>query len=638
MDLKKITLSLLAGALGAQMSGQIFSEDFATNIPSTFTLIDNDGFTPASSVSFVNDAWVHSSAGGATAGYAVSNSWYSPAGQADDWMITPGITIPSGNDIYLVWDATAVDASYPDGYNVKLSTTGTNISDFSTTLLSVPAENVGWTARYADLSNYSGQTIYIAFQNNSTDMFLLYVDNIVVDTYTGNDVSATAHNVNAVIKTGQSTNVSALFENIGKPVASMDVYYQVDAGTPVMESASPAMAPGGSYVHSFTTAWAPPADGNYTMKIWAANINGSMDDDTSNDTLTVNIKAMANPPARRVVVEEKTGTWCGWCPRGTVGMDYMHANYGSQTSLIAVHNGDPMVVSEYDSNIGSVAPGGYPGSAVDRVLGPDPGASSLEQAFNIRKDVAPSTSIDITGATYDKASGALTVNADAQFFVSQTGVDYRFVMVLTENNVMGTTSGYAQANYYAGGGQGNMGGYESKPDPVPASDMSYHFVARTIQPSFGGTQGSIPATIAENQVVSETFTYTIPSDYNPVEMKAIVMVVDGNTNAVLNSDSEWLSNLASVSVKELISEGKVSVFPNPSSDIINIEFELLEDADVTVEVINMMGQTVFAEDLGNLATGVNRNQISVSTLTPGVYFANITIGDEVITTRINVVK
>ena len=72
-----------------------------------------------------------------------------------------------------------------------------------------------------------------------------------------------------------------------------------------MESASPAMAPGGSYVHNFNTAWAPPADGNYTMKIWAANINGSMDDDTSNDTLTINIKAMANPPARKVVVEKR---------------------------------------------------------------------------------------------------------------------------------------------------------------------------------------------------------------------------------------------------------------------------------------------------------------------------------------------
>jgi hypothetical protein len=96
--------------------------------------------------------------------------------------------------------------------------------------------------------------------------------------------------------------------------------------------------------------------------------------------------------------------------------------------------------------------------------------------------------------------------------------------------------------------------------------------------------------------------------------------------------------LAAVSVKELISEGKVSVFPNPSSNVINFEFELLEDADVTLEVINMMGQTVITEDLGNLATGVNRNTINVSQLTPGVYFANMTIGEEVITTRINVVK
>ena len=69
--------------------------------------------------------------------------------------------------------------------------------------------------------------------------------------------------------------------------------------------------------------------------------------------------------------------------------------------------------------------------------------------------------------------------------------------------------------------------------------------------------------------------------------------------------------------KRLISEGKVSA-SNPSSNVINFEFELLEDADVTLEVINMMGQTVITEDLGNLATGVNRNTINVSQLTLGI--------------------
>lgn len=638
MNLKKITLSLLAGIVGAQMSGQLLSEDFTTGIPSTWTLINNDALTPAANVSYVNDAWVSTNASGAQAGYAISTSWYTPAGQADDWLITPALSIPTGSDYYLVWDAAAVDANYPDGYNVKVSTTGTSVTDFTTTLLSVPAENTSWTTRYVDLSGFAGQTINLAFQNNSNDMFLLFVDNIVVDTYSGNDVSAINHNVNSIIKTGQSTTISAQFENIGMPVASMDVYYQVGSGTPVMESTTPAMAPGGFYAHQFSTAWAPPADGNYTMKIWAANINGSADDDNTNDTLTVNIKAMTTPPARRVVIEEKTGTWCGWCPRGTVGMDYMFDNYHNGTALIAVHNGDPMVVTEYDSNIGQVAPGGYPGSAVDRVLGPDPGASSLEGAYNTRKDIAPGAIVDITGATYDKNTRALTVDVDATFLVGQNNADYRFVFVVAENNVTGTGSGFDQDNFYSGGGQGAMGGYENKPNPVPAADMKYHFVARTILPNFFGTAGSIPATLTDNQVVSETFSYTIPAGYDPVEMRAIVMVVNGSTNAVVNADAEYLKNLAAVSVKELISEGKVSVFPNPSSDNVNFEFELMEDAEVQVDLVNVMGQTVFSQDFGKLATGVNRNTIQVSNLTPGVYFANINIGGEVITTRVNVVK
>ncbi len=165
-------------AVNAQV---IYSEDFSGGVmPSGFVLVNNDGKTPASSVSYVNQAWVvRNESSSNTNKVAVSTSWYNPAGASDDWMITPQITLTSNN--LLKWRARAVDSSYPDGYQVLLSPTGdTALASFTVTLFSTNGENASWIDRGASLSTYAGQTVRIAFRNNSNDMFLLQVDDIQV--------------------------------------------------------------------------------------------------------------------------------------------------------------------------------------------------------------------------------------------------------------------------------------------------------------------------------------------------------------------------------------------------------------------------------------------------------------------------
>ena len=117
--MKKIKLLFtgLAMAAAASVSAQpIFSEDFSGTTPlSNWTLFNQDGRTPAANVSGINMAWVVLNNGGQPA--ALSTSWYSPAGAADDYMITPAITLTSNN--YLFFTGQALDPSFPDGYEVR---------------------------------------------------------------------------------------------------------------------------------------------------------------------------------------------------------------------------------------------------------------------------------------------------------------------------------------------------------------------------------------------------------------------------------------------------------------------------------------------------------------------------------------
>ncbi len=190
--MKKITLLLALVFSSSLMFGQIyFEDDFDGSGPGIagWSLNNVDGLTPNAAVAEFTDAWIQvdrdgtasggGNYGGPAGNFAVaSTSWYTPAGTSNDWLITPQINLPA--DATLYWDAKAQDATYADGYEVRVSTTGTAVADFTDILLTVPNAMSDWESLQLDLSAYTGQDIYIAFRNNSTDQFVLLVDNVEV--------------------------------------------------------------------------------------------------------------------------------------------------------------------------------------------------------------------------------------------------------------------------------------------------------------------------------------------------------------------------------------------------------------------------------------------------------------------------
>ncbi len=102
--------------------GATFSENFESgSIPAGWVLIDNDGLTPDPNVAFVTEAWVVVDDDSTDGNFvAVSTSWYTPVGQADDWMITPLVSLLGS--ARLSWRAQAPDPGFADGYEVYIST------------------------------------------------------------------------------------------------------------------------------------------------------------------------------------------------------------------------------------------------------------------------------------------------------------------------------------------------------------------------------------------------------------------------------------------------------------------------------------------------------------------------------------
>ena len=98
----------------------------------------------------------------------------------NNWLITPALTLK--DNAVLSWAVGATNNQFfAEHYQVKISTTGSNISDFTTNLRTETLTTAQWRERSHNLSAYSGQTVYIAFvHNNSTEQSSLKLDNIMV--------------------------------------------------------------------------------------------------------------------------------------------------------------------------------------------------------------------------------------------------------------------------------------------------------------------------------------------------------------------------------------------------------------------------------------------------------------------------
>jgi hypothetical protein len=181
--MRKISLIfLLSVSSFAYSQTDLLNSDFQVGIPSNFTIVNNDGFTPDDQVAEYTSAWIAVvDPDNALDTVASSTSFFNPQGIASRWMITPALSVGSyGN--FIEWNARSQDASFPDDYLILVSTTDNLLASFTDTIGYIMEENVDWTTRMVNLSEkgFTNQTLFIAFVNVSVDGYKLYVDDIHV--------------------------------------------------------------------------------------------------------------------------------------------------------------------------------------------------------------------------------------------------------------------------------------------------------------------------------------------------------------------------------------------------------------------------------------------------------------------------
>lgn len=225
----------------------------------------------------------------------------------------------------------------------------------------------------------------------------------------------------------------------------------------------------------------------YSMKLTVTKVNGQ---ENSNQTaLHVYGDNVIRKASYKTLIEEFTGTGCGNCPRGWVGMEAIKRECSDIAVPIAVHQynkTDPMYIES--EKYAPLPVQGAPSSVVNRTEELDPYFGSSDTNYGILDDIRALANtvppVDITlGALYneDKTQVAVTTQVE---FLGNSGT-YSVEYVLTADGLRGTSSAWRQENYYL-----NRNLEDSGVDPT--SELAEFFT--------GGKYGKNPVFITFNDV------------------------------------------------------------------------------------------------------------------------------------------
>lgn len=379
--------------------------------------------------------------------------------------------------------------------------------------------------------------------------------------------------------TGDESSVQAELINLGKDtIESIELKWSYGA-TPSTETktfSGLSILPLGRQIFDFDTKYTlEEGDNNLTVEI--LSVNGASDDYADNDVKNINIQAVTPAPDKGFLGEELTGTWCGWCPRGAVAMEYMANKYPNYFVGVAVHGGsesEPM--KNDDLYAGSAktmnrltSSWGFPGLAAMRSAEMDP--SAVEVSF-LDKIQEPAVASLTTGAFFNNTTRRLSVSISTAFKADDSN-KYNVALILVENNVTGTGSGYAQQNYYSKQSQnrplvGAGHDWQAENKVVPASKMSYEDVGRAC---IGGYDGvSLGNSHTTSDVEVKNFVYTVPEEYNADNLYLV---------AVLINEDGTVNNANKISLADAMTNGFVEIYENIAyHDLVINEFVASNDS------------------------------------------------------------
>jgi hypothetical protein len=638
--MKKLILLLLIVGMGYGLSAQtnvFFYEDFADGIPADFHVSDLGGKAPVPTFFQGKLSWVWDP--GLEA--AASTSWFNPPGAANAWMITPGIEIPAlsdpDNKMLLTWFGLTFDPQYPDGYRVLISTVGNTPEDFDNgdVVFSIPAESTTGVTRSIDITDYEGETIYIAFHNNSNDQFVLVIDDILVGEFAEFDISTVANRSKAYNPQGNLTVRTEVANRGHAAINTVVAHYRVDDGDVITDTISGLnIQPFRNQILNHPT----PANmtvGTSKIESWVSAVN-MVELPGGSTEIVEDFFSTFNPDdavSRKVLVETFSASTCAPCAPANTALHNLINSLPVASRPIGLKwqqnfpgAGDPyatdeLIIRRLEYNIS-----GIPASRIDgdfwagnttgvnaaRINGAAarPGLMSYDVKYTIDEE---NQTIAVKGNIISHAN-----------ILPGTRLKVAIREATTVNNVgtNGETLFRDVVKKLMHGNDGiDLGGMEA--GTVMDIDFEYQFNGEYRLPLNGQPANRINHDIEH-------------SVENFMNLEVVVW-------ADFPRDDNYVLNVAEAELETTRTSSPVAldvfnVFPNPASQDVQVDITLSDMLECQITLFDVTGKPARQVFYGSLPEGATRLPVSLDGLASGTYFLHLRSAQGVTVRSLEVIR
>lgn len=259
---------------------------------------------------------------------------------------------------------------------------------------------------------------------------------------------------------------------------------------------------------------------------------------------------------RRVLMEDHTGAWCGWCVLGNQAMEDLLIEYKDKFIPVALHNGDAMAISSIQGPIAqAMGITGYPSGTLNRMkINTPEGEFTIahhpvywEQTVSEHINDMSAVDVDVT-YTFNKETMELTATVKATVLEDIPG-QLAFNLYVMHDDMTGTGSAWDQSNYLSLNSNYKDHPYYYQLDPI-TNYKHQNVMIKMLGGSFG-LPGVFPATGAK---AGETYEHTFTTN------------LSNNSPAVQNVDKIWFVGLVQQTggnYEILNSKAVNKVYPKP---------------------------------------------------------------------------
>ena len=490
---------------------------------------------------------------------AGSHSMYSPAGQSDDWMVTPQLVIPD-QFCTLIFDAQKYKARKNDKLKIVIWTCEENLNvltqqviermkaegDITEITLDYGETEEGLSGeweRYAlDMAPYAGKKIYIGFWNNNEDQSMVFVDNILV---LRNLKYLMSFSNKEVVVNQKDITIS------GKLTINDDIRTYQNIGLTLLDSKGNALSTftrQGTFkkddVISFSFADKLPLAAG---EINTYSISVVMDD--YSDVRRNYVQNLTFEPVKRVVLEEFTGTTCPNCPRGILAIENLEKVFGDRIIPISYHcyTGDPYstgTLEEYCQALGLVAApsamiqrNGYISSPIgynddfDEVF--SNGIDLWQDIVAMEMDVPTYIEVNVPSIRLDETSGKIVMDVEIKSALNMTSQYINVFPVAMEDGLVNEQYNNLYTSTEPIFGEWGKGGKYAK---AKNEGITHNDVVRTYWGNITGTSVSFPQTLEAGKTYTQQLTLSYPGNISEMKNgKICLMFMEGNADIFLNA-------------------------------------------------------------------------------------------------------